>query len=332
MTTQSDMAGPPEHFGFLLLPGFPLAPLGSAVDVLALANYVSGKPLYAWSTLSEKTTQVEAMNGFHSVIDWCIDDAPVLDAVTICSGIGGRRHDSPSVQGWLRDRYARGARLGAISTGSWLLAGMGLLDGKKCTIHWEDLQAFREAFPQLRATAEIFEVDGRIFTCSGGSAATDMFLSFVALKHGLALAAAVAEQLVHGPARADDTSQRLRLEERTGITNPTLIRAAELMEEHIEEPLAQGQIAERVGVSGRHLERLFRRHLGRTPQLYYRELRLRHAQSLLRTTDLPVLQVACATGFCTSSYLAKCYADQFGRLPGDERALPVTGTIADRTG
>lgn len=43
-----------EHFGFLLLPGFPLAPLGSAVDVLALANYVSGKRLYAWSTLAEK--------------------------------------------------------------------------------------------------------------------------------------------------------------------------------------------------------------------------------------------------------------------------------------
>lgn len=324
---RANMEETPEHFGFLLLPGFPLAPLASAVDVLALANYVSGRPLFAWTTFADAETAVEAMNGFRFLVDRTMAEAPDLSVITVCCGIGGSRHESRTIQGWLRNRYVRGAKIGSISTGSWLLAQAGLLDGRRCTIHWEDLHAFRETFPKIRATSEIFEIDSRIFTCSGGTAATDMFLSFVAARHGIALATAVAEQLVHGAARAEHTNQRLRLSERSGITNPMLVGAIELMEIHIEEPLKQNDVAGRLGVSGRHLERLFRKHLGRTPQLHYRDLRLRHARSLLRTTNLSILEVACASGFCASSYFAKCYLDQFGKLPGEERASSKLGSV-----
>ncbi len=309
----------PDHYGFLLLPGFPLAPLASAVDVLALANYVSGKTHFAWSTIAEGSTGVDAMNGFHSTVQWQLRDAPALNAITVCCGIGGSGFNSNAIRNWLRDRYVTGTRVGAISTGSWLLARAGLLSGRRCTVHWEDLHAFRETFPDTRVTSEIFEVDGRIYTCSGGAAATDMFLSFVAAKCGVALAADVAEQLIHGPVRADHTNQRVMLSERTGITNAVLVRAVELMENHIEEPLTLENVAERMGVSGRHLERLFRKHLGRTPQIYYREMRLNHAQSLLRGTALTILEIAFASGFSTSSYFAKCYANLFGRRPGDDR-------------
>ena len=309
----------PEHFGFLLLPGFPLAPLASAVDVLALANYVSGEQLYAWGTIAEATDEVEAMNGFRSVVDWHIDGAPSLNVITVCCGIGGNQQNSRVTRNWLRNRHLKGASIGAISTGSWLLARAGLLDGKRCTIHWEDLQAFKETFPKLRPTSEIFEIDGRIFTCSGGSAAIDMFLSFVTLRHGVTLATAVAEQLVHGPVRANHTHQRMDLHERIGIIDRNLVAAIELMERHIEAPLAQKRIAESLGVSSRHLERLFRQKLGRTPQLYYRDVRLRHARLLLRSSVLAVSEIAFASGFSSSSYFAKCYHDHFGRLPGQER-------------
>ncbi len=312
----------PEGFGFLLLPDYPLAPLASAVDVLTMANYVSDRPLYRWSTLSADTATVTAANGFRLLVDHSIADAPALSAIVVCCGIGGSRFRSAEIPRWLRERYVRGARLGAISTGSWLLARAGLLEGRRCTVHWEDLQAFRETFPDLRATSEIFEVDGRLFTCSGGTAAADMFLSFVALRHGFALATAVAEQLIHGAARSGRTSQRPDVPERTGLTNRTLVAAIDLMDRHLEPPLPQGEIAARLGTSSRQLERLFRKHLGRTPQLYYRELRLRRAQAMLRATALPVSEIAFAFGFSTSSYFSKCYADLFGRLPSEERSKP----------
>ena len=92
------------------------------------------------------------------------------------------------------------------------------------------------------------------------------------------------------------------------------------MENNLEAPLPQSEIARRVRVSPRHLERLFRNHLGRTPQLFYRELRLRRAQALLRSTAMPVSEVAFALGFSTSSYSAKCYFGLFGRRPASERS------------
>ena len=321
------MSEAPERFGFLLLPDYPLAALAAAVDVLALANYVRERPLYRWCSLSLEAPVVAAMNGFRTLVDHPISEAPSLDSIVVCGGLGASRHEAPGLSNWLRARYVRGARVGAISTGSWLLARAGLLDQRRCTVHWEDLPAFRESYPDLRVTSEIFEVEGRLFTCSGGSAATDMFLSFLALRHGLPLAVAVSEQLVHGPPRSERTSQRLALAERTGLTNRTLIAAIQLMEARTETPLKQAEIAAALGVSSRHLERLFRQHLGLTPQLYYRELRLRQARSLLRSTALPVSEVAAAYGFSTSSYFAKCYFDLFGRRPAGERQRAGVGSL-----
>ncbi len=313
------MDGVTEHFGFILLPGFPLAPVASAVDVLALANYVSEKELYRWHTLALDSDSVTAMNGFRSLVDFSLQSAPSLDSVTLCCGIGGHRFKQPGLLNWLRNQYAAGLKIGAISTGSWVLARAGLLHDKRCTIHWEDLSAFRETYPKLRITDEIFAIDGRIFTCSGGSAATDMFLSFVATAHGLELATAVAEQLVHGRTRPNHMHQRLAVPERIGINNHLLIKAIGLMESHMETPLSQGAIAERLGVSRRHLERLFRSNLGRTPQLYYREIRLNNARTLLRATALSVAEVAFASGFSSASYFAKCYLGQYGKMPTRER-------------
>ncbi len=309
----------PEHFGFLLLPGFPLAALASAVDVLALANYVSERPLYRWSTISAGPAMAVAMNGFRFLVDHEMSETPPFDTIVVCCGIAGSRQDSSGLLGWLRDRYAEGSTICAISTGTWLLAQAGLLRGRRCTIHWEDLQSFRETYPDVKVTSEIFEIDGRLFTCSGGSSAIDMFLSFVSTRHGAGLAAAVSDQLVHGQVRADDTRQRPGTGQRVGVECPPVVGAVDLMERNLETPITLGAMAERLGTSGRHLERLFHKHLATTPQLYYRSVRLRHARALLRSTSMPIAEIAFASGFSTPSYLAKCYRTAFGRLPGEER-------------
>ena len=313
------MGNKTDRFGFLLLPRFPHAAFASAVDALALANYVSGQALFEWKTVADTTIDVPAQNGIRTTIDHRLEDAPDFDTITVCGGIDGSHENSATIRNWLRNRYSKGATIGSISTGSWVLARAGLLQKKRCTVHWEDLNAFREIFPTLNATSEIFEIDGRVFTCSGGSASVDLFLSFIAVRHGMNLAMSVSEQLVHGPARSTHEHQRLELRDRTGISNPILARAAKIMEAHIEHPLSLEKIAQNLGVSGRQVERLFRKYFGQTPRAYYRSIRLTHARSLLRSTDVSIQQVAYATGFCTSSYLSKCYKNEFGHLPSRER-------------
>ncbi|WP_410970409.1 helix-turn-helix domain-containing protein, partial [Salmonella sp. SAL4458] len=77
-----------------------------------------------------------------------------------------------------------------------------------------------------------------------------------------------------------------------GVSNRKLVQVIGEMERHTEPPLTTLELAERIQVTRRQLERLFRVHLDDTPSNFYLGLRLDKARQLLRQTDLSVLQVS----------------------------------------
>jgi AraC family transcriptional regulator, glycine betaine-responsive activator len=198
-----------------------------------------------------------------------------------------------------------------------------LLDGYKCTIHWENIPGFAEAFPDIDATGGLFEIDDDRFTSAGGTTALDMMLSLISSQHGQELAAQVAEAVLHAPIRHHSENQRLSLPARIGARHPKLIAIIEKMEENLEDPLSPSLLAKQAGLSTRQLERLFRRYLDRSPKRYYLELRLKKARSLLLQTDMSVINVALASGFSSPSHFSKCYRGFYGRTPYRERGVPA---------
>ena len=120
-----------------------------------------------------------------------------------------------------------------------MLARAGLLDGHRCTIHWENLPGFIEAFPEIPVSSDLYEIDRNRFTCSGGTAALDLMLHRIALAHGDELATKVSEQCIVDRIRGPHDRQRMPLRVRLGVHHPKLIRAVEIMEGNIEEPLSQ---------------------------------------------------------------------------------------------
>ena len=216
---------------------------------------------------------------------------------------------------------------------SW--RGPGLLDGYRCTVHWENLSGFIEEFPQLEVTSELFEIDRDRFTCSGGIAAFDLMLHVITGQHGFALASAVSDQFIHERIRDKRDRQRMALPARLGIRHPKLLAAIRRMEENLEEPVSRSELARTIRVSSRQLERLFRKYLGRTPTRFYLDLRLDKARQLLQQTDMTVLDVALACGFVSASHFSKCYRERFLRTPA--RGAPAAGlsggsTLAPRSG
>jgi len=224
---------------------------------------------------------------------------------------------------WLRRLDRKGINIGALCTGSHVLARAGLLEGYRCTIHWENITGFIEEFPGIEITNELFEIDRNRFTCSGGTAALDMMLNLIGRQHGHELAAAVSEQFIHERIRDEHDHQRMALTARLGVRHPKLIQVIKLMEQHLEEPLDRAALAQRVRLSTRQLERLFGKYLGRSPARYYLELRLNRARLLLLQTNMSVIDVALACGFVSASHFSKCYRDFFGKTPRKERGLPL---------
>ena len=307
------------RIGFLLVPEFSMIAFTSAVEVVRLTNRVMRQPAYAWSTLSADGERVTASNGIELHADGRIMETSEFDAVVVCAGLHVQDHEERSVLAWLRRRSAHGAAVGALCTGTHILARAGLLNGYSCTIHWENIPAFVEAFPDIDITSDLFAIDRNRFTCAGGTAALDMMLNLVSQHHGAETAAAVSDELIHHRIRDPGEGQRMDLRSRSGIAHPKLLAVMATMEENIENPLNCGELATRVGLSTRQLERLFRTYLATPPTRYYLKMRLERARFLLRQTSLPIFDVALAAGFVSASHFSKCYREYFGAPPSGER-------------
>ena len=313
----------PQEFGYLVLPQFSMLNLGSAMDPLRAANRMSGRELYTWRALSAGGLQVPASNGVDLCTNGTLAEIERIPNLIVVSGMEPQNVALPPVLARLRRLARNGCRLGAVSTGSYILAKAGLLDGYRCTIHWEYLSSFQEEFPDLGATQELYEIDRDRMTCSGGTAAMDMMLHLIATDHGRELATAVAEQFIHGQIRDQAAPQRMALRNRLGAAHPKLLAVVGLMEENLEDPMSRADLARRVGLSTRQLERLFRSYLRRTPTRYYLELRLQRARALLTQSTMSVLDVAMACGFVSASHFSKCYRDYFNRTPREDRRCAI---------
>jgi transcriptional regulator GlxA family with amidase domain len=321
-----DMADrdPKQVFGIFLVPQFSMMAFTSAVEPLRVANRAAGRTLYQWRLISKDGLAVASSSGIEVLPHCAIAGVERLPNLIVVAGLDAPRYQDKAVFAWLRGLARRGCRVGALSTGSYLLARAGLLNGYRCTIHWENLAGFQEDFPDLEVSAELYEIDRNRFTCSGGTASLDLMLNLIAMEHGRDLATNVAENFLHERIRDTHDQQRMTLRGRLGISHPKLLTVVAMMEENLEEPLSRAEMARRAELSTRQLERLFRKYLDRTPTRYYLELRLTRARLLLTQTAMSVLDVGLACGFVSASHFSKCYREFFDKTPRDERSLVPT--------
>jgi transcriptional regulator GlxA family with amidase domain len=310
----------PQTIGFLLVPGFALMSYAAAIEPLRAANLLSGKELYRWWHAAPGGKPVMASNGVAIITDCGTDKHRTADMMFVCAGGNPATFDDRSVFGWLRRLARKGVAIGGISGGPYIVAKAGLLDQRRATLHWEHLPAFREAFPDIEVVPSLFEIDGNRITCSGGISALDMMVALIERDHGRQLAASVGDWFLHTHIREGMGPQRMDLRYRFGVADETLIGVLRSMEMSLETPQPRATLAREAGISLRQLERLFEHHLGRGIHRHYRFLRLERARQLLRETTLPVLDVALATGFASSSQFARAYRRAFGEAPSATRS------------
>jgi transcriptional regulator GlxA family with amidase domain len=306
----------------ILLDGLDLFDLGAFTDAFALANEMQDKLVISCRITSPGGRPVMASNGI--VIEPADDTYSVstTERLLLFGGETSSLQAPEPLLSWVRKRYAEGAVVGSCGSATHILALSGLLDRNRCASHWANTEEFKTRYPRIDFQKQLFISDGRFLTCSGGRTSLDLALSVVHQLCGNLASRRVADHLNCERIRDDLEQQRTSAE----VTHPSLSLAIEIMHDHVEGRFALKDIARRVGVTTRQLQRLFRKHVNMTPLEYHVVQRLWRARGLLLRSQLSVNEVAAAIGFSSPSHFSRCYRRQFRHRPSDDRSDRLFGS------
>ena len=314
---------PPKQtlvFGFVVVPNFSLIALSACVDPLRIANAVLGRATYRSVLLSVDGGLVVSSDGIAVMTQHSLAEAPPLDVVFVVGPNPIPKRGLRPLTLWLKRMASQGLPLAGIDTGAYLMAQAGLLDGYRCTIHWDDHEARVEQFPQVSVTPHFFEVDRDRYTCSGGVAPLDLMTYLLTRPPGSRQLANEVANLLVVERRSLTDVQTVSIIHQERVTHPVAVEALRLMEANVSEPLTIAEIAQFAGMPLRSLQRLFRQQFSKSAERIYLDIRLTHARILVRRSDKSLREIAQETGFASPSHLTARYTPRFGAPPQKDRA------------
>lgn len=222
----------------------------------------------------------------------------------------------PAAAGQVRRIGAGARRVASVCTGAFLLAEAGFLAGRRATTHWNSCAELAARFPDVTVEPDAIHVrDGRVRTSAGMTAGIDLALALVEEDHGADRARTVARHLVVFPRRAGGQSQFSDPHLVPATRHPVLRVVFDAVTSRPDGDHRLGTLANLALVSERHLTRLFRRELGRTPGQYVEQVRIQAARALLESGDASVAAIARATGFGSAETLRRAFHRVLGTTP-----------------
>ncbi|MGB3814997.1 MAG: GlxA family transcriptional regulator [Shinella sp.] len=306
--------------GFLLARQFTMSAFALFVDTLRLASDVedkSGRRLCDWDVLSPNTHMIRSSCGVQLVPTTGLGDPERFDYIVVIGGLLDVEEQlSYESIGFLRRAIQKGVRLVGACTGSFVLADAGLLDGKTACVSWLHHSEFKARFPEIRLTSQrLFVEDGNVTTCAGGSAVADL-AALLVRRHVGEGAERNAMEILQLDRRREGSDLQSRMPIALPIHCDERIRAALLyMEENIDDRLEIEKIADRVGLSRRQLERIFKTKTGFSPATAYEKICMKKAAQLVERTSKTMIDIALDVGFASSSHFCRRFRANFGMTP-----------------
>ena len=300
------------EFTFLLFDNFSNQVLANALEPLRAANTFLKTPAYSWKIVTRDGAVVQSSAGMTVVPDGALDPTDRGAALIVLPSYGYRELATDALSRQLRSAATRFDVMIGLDGGAWLLAAAGLLEGHRATIHYDEIEAFAEAFPSVDILRQRWVDDRSRLTASGAVTAYELMIHLISRRHGTALTLRISTLF-----SANDATAPNPLEPPGG--DRRIRRALTVMEAYVENPLPLADVARRAGCSQRDLERRFSRAFGATPKKVYQRIRLNVARNLVEDTTLSFSEIATRSGYENAAAFSRAFRETFDQSPRSMR-------------
>ena len=305
----------------LILPGSSMMSVACTIDPMRAANKMAHETVFDWKVHTLDGASALLSCDLPLSIDSEFGSVAGGDILIIVAGFDSNLHAGKSAVPKIAKVASKYDLIGGVEAGAWLLARAGLLNGRRATTHWEDLEDFANNHPEIDVIPDRYVIDGKYFTTGGASPTFDLMLHLIRSRRGVAFAMEVASAFIYDEAHTPTDAQMLVSLGHLNTFEPRVANAIRIMESRIDEPISVNAIAREMDVSVRMLENLFMAALNISPGKYYRNLRLQVARRLAVDTKLSMQEIAIRTGFNSLSAFSRSYKHSFGVSPTLSRNL-----------
>ncbi|KYK15750.1 MULTISPECIES: helix-turn-helix domain-containing protein [Streptomyces] len=306
-----------QNVAAVLLDGVHPFELGVVCEVFGIDRSDEDLPKYDFAVVSAEGPALSThVGGLYVSTPYGLDRLEEADLITDPAGSDyARREYPPELLAALRRAVDRGARVLSVCSGVFVLGAAGLLDGRRCAVHWHHAEELARQYPAVAVSPDVLYVDeDPVITSAGTAAGIDACLHIVRKEQGPEVANKIARRMVVPPHR--DGGQAQYIERPLPRSScDTVGEVLAWMEQHLDEEVTVDQLAARAHMSPRTFARRFQQETGTTPYRRILRQRVLLAQRLLEATDETMDSIAWRTGFGTAAALRHQFVRALGTTP-----------------
>jgi transcriptional regulator GlxA family with amidase domain len=312
-----------HHIAFLVYPGFELLDASGPASVFNSANRALSQQdnpaFYEVALVSAEGSAIESSSGI-TVETRSINELRPGEVQTILVA-GAEREPllaavgNPALRAALPALMENAERFGSVCSGGFLLAALGLLDGRRIATHWDSCKPLAATFPAVTVDPDaLYVVDGPLWTSAGVTTGIDMALAMIANDLDAAIAGEVAKRLILYARRPGYQSQFSPVLQAQVKGDSPFADLIGWIQANLDAPLDVPALADRAGLSERTFHRRFVAATGLTPARFVETARL-DAARLLLSRGLSLKTVAAKVGLFPATRLSQAFERRFGVAP-----------------
>jgi len=266
---------------------------------------------------------IQLNNGQYNInADRTIDEVRHTDIVILpllCGDFPKAIQANEGYREWLLSQYRAGAEIAALCVGSFFLASTGLLDRKKCAIHWAAKEQFRTMFPAIQTIdGNIITDESGIYTCAGGFSYLNLLLYIIEKHLGREMSILASKMFEIDIERKSQNPFAIFLGQKQH-GDKEVLAAQQLIEADPTGTFSIDDLCTRLGVGRRTFERRFRSATSNSITEYIQRVKVEFVKKQLESDRKTINEVIYEVGYNDVDAFRKVFRRYTDLSPVDYR-------------